>query len=134
MAGQPLSWGRYFMSTHFWGPVANWGLPLAAIADAKRSPEQISGKMTTTLAFYSALFMRFAYKVQPRNWLLFVCHATNETTQLYQLSRFVDFYYIKNHEQRREISDYYRKLEDDKIAADEAAKAAKEAEAKATAS
>jgi len=27
--------------------VANWGLPLAAIADMKRSPEYISGKMTT---------------------------------------------------------------------------------------
>lgn len=31
---------------HFWGPVANWGLPLAAIADVKRDPEFISGKMT----------------------------------------------------------------------------------------
>ena len=27
--------------------VANWGLPLAAIADAKDNPEKISGKMTT---------------------------------------------------------------------------------------
>ena len=32
---------------HFWGPVANWGLPLAAIADTKKDPEYISGKMTT---------------------------------------------------------------------------------------
>ncbi|KAJ3149863.1 pyruvate transporter mpc1 [Geranomyces michiganensis] len=32
---------------HFWGPVANWGLPLAAIADTRKSPELISGKMTT---------------------------------------------------------------------------------------
>ena len=31
---------------HFWGPVANWGLPLAAIADVKKDPEMISGKMT----------------------------------------------------------------------------------------
>jgi len=31
---------------HFWGPVANWGLPLAAIADVKKDPEFISGKMT----------------------------------------------------------------------------------------
>jgi hypothetical protein len=36
----------YLFSTHFWGPVANWGLPLAAIADTKKSPEFISGKMT----------------------------------------------------------------------------------------
>ena len=27
--------------------VANWGIPLAAIADAKLTPEKISGKMTT---------------------------------------------------------------------------------------
>ncbi|CAG8628263.1 25187_t:CDS:10, partial [Cetraspora pellucida] len=32
---------------HFWGPVANWGLPLAAIADAKKDPDIISPKMTT---------------------------------------------------------------------------------------
>ena len=28
-------------------PVANWGIPIAAFADAKRDPEKISGKMTT---------------------------------------------------------------------------------------
>ncbi|XP_055125472.1 mitochondrial pyruvate carrier 1 isoform X3 [Symphalangus syndactylus] len=36
----------YLMSTHFWGPVANWGLPIAAINDMKKSPEIISGRMT----------------------------------------------------------------------------------------
>lgn len=35
-----------FSSTHFWGPVANWGIPLAAIADLKKDPSIISGKMT----------------------------------------------------------------------------------------
>lgn len=33
-------------STHFWGPVANWGIPLAALADIKKDPKYISGKMT----------------------------------------------------------------------------------------
>lgn len=34
-------------STHFWGPVANWGIPIAAIADiSNKPPEIISGKMT----------------------------------------------------------------------------------------
>lgn len=33
-------------STHFWGPVANWGIPIAAIADIQRDPKYISGKMT----------------------------------------------------------------------------------------
>ena len=36
----------YLTSTHFWGPVANWGLPLAAFNDLNKSPEYISGKMT----------------------------------------------------------------------------------------
>jgi hypothetical protein len=39
------------------------GLPLAALADMKKNPEMISGKMTTALVVYSAVFMRFAWKV-----------------------------------------------------------------------
>ena len=35
-----------FFSTHFWGPVANWGIPLAALADIQKDPSFISGKMT----------------------------------------------------------------------------------------
>ena len=41
------------------------------------------------MCVYSALFMRFAWMVQPRNYHLLVCHASNETVQLYQLSRWV---------------------------------------------
>jgi len=84
----------YLMSTHFWGPVANWGIPIAAIADIKKDPELISGKMTTALCFYSMAFMRFAWKVQPRNLLLLACHMTNECAQLAQLGRFVNYHYI----------------------------------------
>ena len=72
--------------------VANWGLPLAAIADFKKDPELISGKMTGALTVYSLLFMRFAWMVQPRNYLLFACHATNETAQLVQGYRFLQFH------------------------------------------
>lgn len=39
------------------------------------------------MCVYSGLFMRFAWMVQPRNYLLLACHASNETVQLYQLSR-----------------------------------------------
>lgn len=81
----------YLMSTHFWGPVANWGLPIAAISDMKKSPEIISGRMTFALTCYSLLFMRFAYKVQPRNWLLFACHFTNEGAQLIQGGRLIKY-------------------------------------------
>uniref|UniRef100_A0A3B3SZL4 Mitochondrial pyruvate carrier n=1 Tax=Paramormyrops kingsleyae TaxID=1676925 RepID=A0A3B3SZL4_9TELE len=93
---------EYLMRYHFWGPVANWGLPIAAISDMKKSPEIISGRMTfgcccdlisvsPALTCYSLLFMRFAYKVQPRNWLLFACHLTNEAAQLIQGSRLIKY-------------------------------------------
>jgi len=91
----------YFMSTHFWGPVANWGIPLAALADIKKDPEIISGKMTVALTCYSAVFMRFAWMVQPRNLLLFACHFTNECAQLTQLGRFINLEYMGGREQRQ---------------------------------
>ncbi|CAO3668134.1 unnamed protein product [Umbelopsis ramanniana] len=81
----------YFMSTHFWGPVANWGIPIAAISDWKKDPQYISGNMTAALCVYSALFMRFALAVRPVNYLLFACHATNEVAQLVQGYRFIQY-------------------------------------------
>lgn len=46
----------YLMSTHFWGPVANWGIPIAALMDIGKDPKIISGTMTTgnliTLFFF----------------------------------------------------------------------------------
>uniref|UniRef100_A0A7N4V870 Mitochondrial pyruvate carrier n=1 Tax=Sarcophilus harrisii TaxID=9305 RepID=A0A7N4V870_SARHA len=89
------SWRRDLTSEHFWGPVANWGLPIAAINDMQKSPEIISGRMTFALCCYSLAFMRFAYKVQPRNWLLFACHATNEVAQIIQGGRLVKYQMTK---------------------------------------
>ncbi len=74
-------------TVHFWGPVANSGLVVAAVMDMSKPPEMISGRMTGVLFFYSMLFSRFAIMVQPRNYLLFACHATNVAVQGYQLSR-----------------------------------------------
>lgn len=85
---------EYLMSTHFWGPVANWGIPIAALADVRKNPEIISGKMTLALTLYSAVFMRFAWKVQPRNLLLFACHITNFTAQGTQGCRFINYNYL----------------------------------------
>lgn len=45
--------------------------------------------VSAALCCYSLTFMRFAYKVQPRNWLLFACHATNEVAQLVQGGRLI---------------------------------------------
>ncbi|CAH1994560.1 unnamed protein product [Acanthoscelides obtectus] len=84
----------YLMSTHFWGPVANWGIPIAAIADISKDPKIISPTMTVALCLYSAMFMRFAWKVQPRNMLLFACHFTNEGAQLTQLTRSIKYNYV----------------------------------------
>ncbi|XP_059942519.1 mitochondrial pyruvate carrier 1-like protein [Mesoplodon densirostris] len=71
----------YVTSTHFWGPVANWGLPLAAFKDMREPPDIISGRMTTALIFCSMVFMRFTYLVKPRNLLLMACHGTNVVAQ-----------------------------------------------------
>ncbi|KAG8766765.1 hypothetical protein FRC12_006670 [Ceratobasidium sp. 428] len=104
MASTFINWlkspaGRdYFFSTHFWGPVANWGLPLAALSDLSKDEEMISGTMTTALAAYSMVFMRFAWRVQPRNYLLFACHATNATAQLTQDARFVNYWHLGGRE------------------------------------
>ncbi|WRX30199.1 Mitochondrial pyruvate carrier - like 6 [Theobroma cacao] len=45
--------------------------------------------ISTSMCVYSLLYMRFAWVVQPRNLLLLACHASNETVQLYQLSRWM---------------------------------------------
>jgi len=63
---------------------------MAAIADTQKSPEFISGKMTAALSVYSILFMRFAWQVQPRNYLLFLVHAVNEGAQVTLSDSFID--------------------------------------------
>ena len=129
-------------TTHFWGPVANWGFVAAVrfgrlfslfdkvdelcfqlgifslslslslfivtqthaynslsanayytntnkqgLVDTQKPEELVSGPMTGTLCLYSALFMRFAWRVEPRNYILFACHATNECVQMYNFQR-----------------------------------------------
>ncbi|EJT98050.1 UPF0041-domain-containing protein [Dacryopinax primogenitus] len=113
---------EYFFSTHFWGPVANWGLPLAAIADVQKDETVISGPMTTALAAYSMVFMRFAWRVQPRNYLLFACHATNTTAQLVQGARFVNYWYMGGREKK--LGPAGVAAQDAQLAADKAAAAA----------
>lgn len=60
--------------------------------DLKKSPEYISTKMEAgilisiilffiVLCVYSLLFMRFAWMVKPRNYLLLACHISNEAVQ-----------------------------------------------------
>eukprot|EP00041_Stephanoeca_diplocostata_P002520 m.27640 g.27640 ORF g.27640 m.27640 type:complete len:255 (+) comp13453_c0_seq3:207-971(+) len=75
-------------TSHFWGPIANWGLVGAAASDAYfKGPEVISMNMTSCLVVYSGLFMRFAWCVKPRNYLLLACHTFNVAAQTTQLTR-----------------------------------------------
>jgi len=110
MASQFFNWAKspaakqYFFSTHFWGPVANWGLPIAALSDIRKDEEMISGIMSPTLAAYSAIFMRFAWRVTPRNYLLFACHLTNCTAQLVQCGRFVNYWHFGGREAKHPVS------------------------------
>ncbi|OXV10934.1 hypothetical protein Egran_01307 [Elaphomyces granulatus] len=107
----------YFCSTHFWGPVSNFGIPLAAVMDTQKDPEiigflallsfalvamnydrriwregLISGQMTGALTIYSATFMRYALAVTPQNYLLFACHAINFSAQLTQGYRYLNYW------------------------------------------
>ncbi|KKY24265.1 hypothetical protein UCDDS831_g02597 [Diplodia seriata] len=92
----------YFCSTHFWGPASNFGIPLAAVMDTQKDPEIISGGMTGALVCYSATFMRYALAVQPRNWLLFGCHAVNFSAQTFQGYRYLNFWHMGGREKSLE--------------------------------
>eukprot|EP00891_Asterochloris_glomerata_P001264 jgi/Astpho2/1264/e_gw1.00023.55.1_t len=75
-------------TTHFWGPAANWGFVVAGLCDTMtKPPEKCSANMTGVMCLYSALFMRFALAIQPKNYLLFACHVCNEAVQLNQTRR-----------------------------------------------
>mmetsp|Transcript_64389 Transcript_64389/g.182833 ORF Transcript_64389/g.182833 Transcript_64389/m.182833 type:complete len:238 (-) Transcript_64389:27-740(-) len=76
------------LTTHFWGPVANWGLAGSGMYDAAlKGPEIINERMSATQVVYSSLFVRFAWAVQPRNYILASCHTANVLAQLNQLRR-----------------------------------------------
>ncbi|ODV95421.1 hypothetical protein PACTADRAFT_33989 [Pachysolen tannophilus NRRL Y-2460] len=88
---------KYVFTTHFWGPVSNFGIPIAAILDLKnKSPEVISGPMTGSLILYSAVFMKYSLAVSPVNYLLFGCHFVNEIAQLGQGYRYIQYNYFEN--------------------------------------
>ncbi|KAL0632279.1 hypothetical protein Q9L58_008842 [Maublancomyces gigas] len=52
----------------------------------------ISGKMTTALLVYSAVFMRYSMAVTPKNYLLFGCHFVNEIAQIAQSYRYINYW------------------------------------------
>ncbi|PUU76015.1 hypothetical protein B9Z19DRAFT_992331 [Tuber borchii] len=86
----------YVCSTHFWGPVSNFGIPIAAVLDiTRKDPEIISGKMTTALVVYSAVFMRYSFlsiDVEGFELITIGCHFVNECAQLAQGYRYLNYW------------------------------------------
>ena len=68
-------------------------IAFALLANCHQEPSTGPYSSATSLAsyaamcVYSALFARFAWMIQPRNYLLLACHISNETVQLNQLRR-----------------------------------------------
>ncbi|XP_022081742.1 mitochondrial pyruvate carrier 1-like [Acanthaster planci] len=77
-----LSWAQYFFSTHFWGPVANWGIPLAALSDMKKDPEIISPRMTAVLVNLSQLKKSLPQQLQPQHQQLQQYHQHQQRNRL----------------------------------------------------
>jgi hypothetical protein len=79
-------------TTHFWGPVANWGLVGAAVYDANFiGPDRIDLPMTGTMIVYSATFLGFFWRVVPRNPLGLACHVFNIGAQGNQIRRAAEY-------------------------------------------
>ncbi|ODQ65825.1 UPF0041-domain-containing protein [Nadsonia fulvescens var. elongata DSM 6958] len=94
---------KYVCSTHFWGPVSNFGIPVAAVMDLKKDPELISGAMTGSLIIYSLTFMKYSLSITPLNPLLFGCHLVNECAQLTQGARWVNHWYLGGKDEPKPI-------------------------------
>lgn len=79
-------------TTHFWGPIANWGLVGAAVYDANYlGPERIDLPMTGTMIVYSGTFLGFFWRVVPRNPLGLACHVFNIFAQGNQIRRAAEY-------------------------------------------
>ncbi|KAK4160721.1 hypothetical protein QBC43DRAFT_325131 [Cladorrhinum sp. PSN259] len=83
----------YICSTHFWGPVSNYSIPIAAVYDTQKSPDLISGKMTAALTVYAFTFMKFSISITPKNYLLLACHTINAGAQTTQGYRWLNWHY-----------------------------------------
>jgi hypothetical protein len=70
------------------GAAANWLIPIATINNVlTQKPESIDPVMTTILAVYSSIFMRWALAIAPANYPLAACHVTNFSAQLTLLAK-----------------------------------------------
>ncbi|MCJ1441727.1 MAG: hypothetical protein MMC23_002219 [Stictis urceolatum] len=115
----------------FWGPVSNFGIPIAAIIDTQKDAELISGTMTGALIVYSATFARYALAVTPKNYLLFGCHVVNTSAQVTQGFRWYMYHHGGGKEKSLEAqakSGFEAVKEEGRVAVDKAQGVAKAAE------
>ena len=97
-------------TTHFWGPVANWGLVGAAVYDATyNGPERIDLAMTGTMIVYSGTFLRFFWAVVPRNPLGIACHTFNILAQGNQVRRAAEYKIENSPNGKAEVQDFAMK-------------------------
>ena len=64
-------------TSHFWGPMTNWGFVCQGFVERNRPADKISRNMQLVLCGYACIFMRIALRVTPTNYLLFSCHFFN---------------------------------------------------------
>eukprot|EP01134_Creolimax_fragrantissima_P003597 CFRG3597T1 len=70
------------------GAVANWTIPIAALASMQKDASYVNPGMTGALLVYSSLFMRWSLAIYPPNYALFACHVTNFAAQGIQIGRY----------------------------------------------
>ncbi|EEQ33322.1 UPF0041 domain-containing protein [Microsporum canis CBS 113480] len=114
LIGLSQLWNRMLtcdnISIDFWGPVSNFGIPVAAVMDTQKDPEMyviaasplyifalpsgppFANPMTGALVIYSGTFMRYSLAVTPKNYLLFGCHFINFGAQLTQGYRWLNYW------------------------------------------
>ena len=66
--------------------------PATALHNFWLTRNSISGPMTLALVGYSTTFMRYAFAVTPKNYLLFACHAVNFSAQSIQSYRYLNYW------------------------------------------
>ncbi|KYQ91808.1 UPF0041 family protein [Tieghemostelium lacteum] len=84
----------------FLGAAANWTIPIASLVNLKNDASTIDPIMTTTLASYSLVFMRWSIAIKPANYWLLGCHAANELAQISLLSKWG--YYKLTHDSKND--------------------------------
>jgi len=61
--------------------------------------------MVSVLSLLTNFSFIAAWRVQPRNYLLFACHATNASLQAIQDTRFVRYWYMGGRERQLGLTD-----------------------------